>query len=192
MSSNRPTNKPGYTLIEVIVTLSLIAIISLGLGTFIVTLSRAYVTVARRNRLLSEGRWLMNRVLNEIRHETIGYVQQSQYFYFIKRFGKGLHDEELNDGFTNFSEGLAIRVESNHIPGFTNKSLYLSSFEVRDTPLFTYLDSTGEVLPYMSYDSPIEALTRSVRVRLTLVDPPEVLTLESAARIRMIDYSPGW
>ncbi|TCI03533.1 prepilin-type N-terminal cleavage/methylation domain-containing protein [Corallincola luteus] len=62
-----PRTRRGFTLIEMIVTILLLAILSAGITRFIEIGSEIYVDVAAREQLLSESRFVLERITRDIR-----------------------------------------------------------------------------------------------------------------------------
>ncbi|MGF1870622.1 prepilin-type N-terminal cleavage/methylation domain-containing protein [Photobacterium indicum] len=58
----------GFTLLELIIALVILAIISLGIGSFLRLGTDGYISAVDRERLQSEARFVMERLTREVRH----------------------------------------------------------------------------------------------------------------------------
>jgi MSHA biogenesis protein MshO len=67
----------GFTLLELIIALVILAIISLGIGSFLRLGTDGYVSAVDRERLQSEARFVMERLTREVRHAAPNSVSVS-------------------------------------------------------------------------------------------------------------------
>ena len=68
----------GFTLLELIIALVILAIISLGIGSFLRLGVDGYVSAVDRERLQSEARFVMERLTREIRHAAPNSVSANE------------------------------------------------------------------------------------------------------------------
>lgn len=68
MNAVRPVRQRGFTFVEIIVAIVIMAIISIGLVQFIVDSSAGYVTSATRNQVTAAGRTVIDRISMELRN----------------------------------------------------------------------------------------------------------------------------
>ncbi|MGB9613647.1 MAG: PulJ/GspJ family protein [Candidatus Margulisiibacteriota bacterium] len=157
MKSNK-----GYTLIETIVVISLLAIIAFGFGSFIVTALQNWILISARDSLISSARQAMNRITAELRRirkpqNILTYTTSEVQFIDI--------DTEVVD-FKQSGTNL-----------LRNNDILIANLASPEGLRFTYLDTSGEA-------TWVKQNIRSIRVWLYLVSRDQFTTLESSARIR--------
>jgi len=169
--------RSGYTLVEAIVVFMIVAILSFGIGSFIVSSVRLWAFVSGRQSATKISQAALNRMVNEIKK--------------IPR-GAGLLKMTTSEvQFTNYDSANSIDFQQNgsnllRISGSNNNILAAGLLTPAGKGLtFTYLNSS-EAVTANSQE------VRSVRVLLSLAAGGQTVTLETSARIRAyeIRYSP--
>lgn len=154
----------GFTLIELIIVITIIGIIAGVVGYILLGTVDAWTFKAKRNDLLWDGRLAMNRIVKEIREikdDTSVTTATSSQFRFIN-----INDEDITYGLssTNLNrteDGTANIIAQN-----------VSSLS------FTYYNSSGDTIgtPVVS---PGETDIRRVRINLTLTKGGENVYLQA-------------
>jgi MSHA biogenesis protein MshO len=75
MKQSTQLRQCGFTLVEVIIAIVIMAIISIGLVKFITDSSTGYVTTAARNQISAAGRAAIDRMSTELRNATPGSIR---------------------------------------------------------------------------------------------------------------------
>ena len=155
-------NRKAFTLIEVYIAISVIAIIAAVLAPFISTLADSWLFSRAERDVVFSARLAINRMVREIREikntaSIFDYGASS--FTFVN----------IDDSTVNFSQsGSSLMRNSNEL---------LNKLQVSGGLTFTYLDSAGAV-------TAVKADIRRVRIRLVVTSMGRTLTIESLARFR--------
>lgn len=155
-------NKRGFTLIELVMVMSLAAILSFTFGGFIITSMQAWLLVTGRDAAVSSSRTALNRMTAEIRR----IKKAENIIIFSTSECQFLDLDSQNIDFRQ-SGGDLLR----------NSDVLAAGLTLPLGLRFTYLDATGEV-------AAVKQNIRSIRVWLSLNAGGQGATLESAARIR--------
>jgi len=155
-------NNNGFTLIETIIVISLLGVISFGLGSFIMTAMQSWVLISGRESAVNSGRVAMNRLVTEIKR-----VKKPQNMITYTSSICSFQDVDTQ----------AVTFEQSSANLLRNGSILATGLLTPTGLLFTYLGSTGEVVT-------AKQNIRSVRVWLSLSAGGQRVTIESAARIR--------
>jgi type II secretory pathway pseudopilin PulG len=168
LSRRRSSSRPGYTLIEAVMVFLLIAIISFGIGSFIVTSIKLWAFISGRQSAVKSSQTAMSRMVGEIRrmkdnnniipNTVTSYTWEVQFLDF---------DSNTID----FRQVGGNLMRNNNI-----LATGLVSPEGRGLH-FTYVDSTGEV-------TTTKQNMRAIRIWLCLTAGGQTTTLESSSRIR--------
>lgn len=153
----------GLSLIETIVVVTLMAIITFGIGIYITTSMQAWILISGREAAVSTARAAMNRMVAELR-----CIRDVQSF------------EASKCDFTDIDMNSIVFVQSGSdlLRNFLgNPNILATGLSLTDGLHFTYLDATGEV-------TAVKENIRSIRVKLYLSSGAQYTTLESSARIR--------
>ena len=158
----RSRDRSGYTVIELILVIVIIAVMSLVLSSFIISAMNSWVFVRSRQSALSQGRSTAERIVREIRR-----IQKPSGILTA-----------------NGSELEFVDVDSNSI-NFRQDGQNL----MRNADQFTSGILTPEGLAFGYYDAALNPTAvnqniRFIRVRLTLVRGNETVIIEDGARIR--------
>jgi len=156
-------NKPGFTLVESIIATVLLAILLVGLSTFLITTFRAWVIISGRDSAVTRARGAMNRVTAEIQRikqpNNISTPLSSSTLTF----------QDISNVTVTFSQ------ESTNLR--RNSDILATGLATPEGLRFTYLGSAGDVVT-------VKQAIRSIRVWLSLSSGSQQTTLESSARIR--------
>ncbi len=156
--------KRGFTMIEAVVVLVLVAVVMLGLAGVITTVMRSYVLIAGRDAAMGKARSAMNRMLTEIRltrkPQNITTYATSEIEFI-----------NLNNQTINFKQSGSDLLRNSA----TLETGLMTPIGLR----FTYLGTTGEV-------TAVKNDIRAVRIWLYISGGTERITLESSARIRTL------
>ncbi|MBN3032905.1 MAG: hypothetical protein JW873_02305 [Candidatus Saganbacteria bacterium] len=158
--------KKGYTLIEAVTVLTLLAVLSFGIGNFIVSAMNLWVYVSGRQDAVKISQNAMNRMVAEIKDISTLTTKATAEIYFTDIDGNTIDFRQT---------------------GTTLYRIYNGTSDILATGLgspeglrFTYLD-TNEAI------ATAPGNVRSVRITLTMVAGSQRATLESGARIRAYD-----
>jgi Tfp pilus assembly protein FimT len=154
--------RPGFTLIEAVMIMTLLAIITFGMANFIVTMMRGWVLISGRDSALGRGRSALNRMTTEIRRlkkPNNILIYTSSDFKFL----------DTTSATVEFQQSGANLLR--------NGDTLVTTLVTPEGLRFTYLGSTGEVVT-------AKQNIRSIRVWLSLFGGREMVTLESSARVR--------
>lgn len=161
---NNAGGRRAFSLVEAVIVFTLIAVISLGLGSIITTLMRSYILISGRDVATGKARNAMNRMLSEIR---LARKPQNITTYASTE----IEFIDLNSQTINFRQvGQFL---------YRNSATLETGLVAPGGLRFTYLGATGEV-------TTVKNDIRSIRVRLYIVGGTERVTLESSARIRTL------
>lgn len=152
----------GFTLIEAVMVIALIGIISVGIGSFILTATQAWVLITGREAAINTSRTAMNRMTAEMRR--------------IMRPSAIIVANPAECQFTDL-DGQTIDYRQDGANLMRNADILAAGLETPSGLAFTYLDGSGEVTAVVTN-------VRSIRVRLSLVSGTQRAALESSARIR--------
>lgn len=158
----KSVTKKGFTLIETIVTTTLLAIIALGIGSFIITSLQAWVFMSGRESAVGRTRSAMNRMTAELRR-----IKKPQNILVSENSECQFIDLDVN--IVDFKQSGTNLLRDNDI--------LATGLASPEGLRFTYLDSTGEA-------TSTDLNVRSIRVWLSLTSGTQTTTLESSARIR--------
>jgi len=156
--------RKGFTLIETIIVLAVLAILTFGVASFIFTSMDAWVLISGRESAITKARVAMNRMVAELRR-----IRKPENILVYTTSEVQFLDLDVNlidfkqDG-TNLMRNTDILAAGLVSPGGLR---------------FTYLDITGEA-------TGAKQDIRSIRVWLLLSSGNQTMTLESSARIRNI------
>jgi type II secretory pathway pseudopilin PulG len=153
----------GLTLVEAIVVVTLMAIITFGIGIYITTSMQAWILISGRDAAVTTARTAMNRMVSELR-----CIREIQSFEASKC---DFIDIDMNNI-------VFMQSGSNLLRTFLGSSNILATgLSLTEGLRFTYLDATGEV-------TAVKENIRSIRIKLYLSSGAQYTTLESSARIR--------
>lgn len=164
MKSNKavPAGRQGFSLIEAVIVLFLVAVLTFGLGSFIFETIQAWLSVSGRNSATNKASMAMNRITREIRRvkkpQNIQVFTSSE-FQFVDIDSQTVDFKQTGSDLLRNGDVLA--------------SGLLSPIGLE----FTYLDRNGSV-------AGAKQDIRSVRIWLSLVSGNQLTTLESSSRIR--------
>jgi len=158
----KSSSKKGFTLIETIVTTTLLAIIAFGIGSFIVTSLQAWVFMSGRESAVGRTRSSINRITAELRR-----INRPQNILISTDSECQFIDLDIN----------TIDFKQSGTNLLRNNDILATGLASPEGLRFTYLDATGEAT---STDLDV----RSIRVWLSLTSGTQATTLESSARIR--------
>lgn len=150
----------AFTLIETIMASAILAIIALGIGSFIFTSMDAWIFTSGRDSAVNKARVSMNRIVAELRQIGSIEVYTASECRFI----------DIGAQRVDF-----IRSGNNLLRGGDILATGLASPEGLR---FTYLDADGQA-------AATETSIASIRVWLSLTAGNQRTTLESSARIRI-------
>ena len=141
---------------------TLIAILSFGMGNFIITMMRSWVLISSRDSAANRGRVAMNRMLSELRrlkkpNNIITYTTSEVRFLDIS------------------SQDIDFKQTGSNL--YRNSDILATNLITPEGLRFTYLGSTGEVVS-------AKQNICSIRVWLYLSGGTERITFESSARVR--------
>ena len=156
------SKKSGYTLIEMVMILTLIAILSFGMAVFIVNSMQAWILISGWESAVTTARKAMDRMVAELRRikkpeNILVYTTAEVQFLDIDA-----NTVDFKQSGTNLLRNTAVLATGLASP---------------EGLRFTYLNATGEV-------TGIKQDMRSIRVWLSLSSGAQRTTLESSARIR--------
>ncbi|MCU0641132.1 MAG: hypothetical protein MUC35_03465 [Candidatus Margulisbacteria bacterium] len=160
----KPTDhkRPGFTLIEAVMIIVLLAIISFGIGNFIVTMLNGWVVISGRESALSRGRSALSRMLVELR----GLKKPNNISIYTSS------DLEFQAVTT-----AVIRFRQSGTDLLRNSDILVTTLATPEGLRFTYLGATGEVVT-------AKQDIRAIRVWLLITGGSGLVTLESSARVR--------
>ncbi|MBI5078655.1 type II secretion system protein [Candidatus Saganbacteria bacterium] len=158
------SNKPGFTLIEAVVVISLLAIVSFGIGGFILTSMQNWMLTSGREAAVNNARNAMNRVTAELRR--------------INKPANILTAASSKCAFVDISTQV-ITFEQSAANLLRNSDILAAGLGSPEGLRFTYLDANGNV-------TAVTQDIRSIRVWLFLFSGGQSTTLESSARIRTL------
>lgn len=157
--------KRGFTLIEAVIVIGLLAVISLGTASYLFEITKAWMVVRERESALSSARSAMNRITREIRRINTP-------FKITSAEATALAFQDISAANVEFKQNGAYLLRNSDVlagdlasPGGLN---------------FTYLTENGGI-------TPIKQNIRAIRVDLHLKVGQEDLYLKSSARIRNLD-----
>ena len=149
-------------MIEAVIVMLLVAVLSMGIGSFILTAMQAWVVVSQRGSQLNVGRVAMNRMTAEIRRvRALAFLTT----YTVTRCA-----------FTDMNNN-PIDYQQSGTSLMRNSDVLAGGLASPGGLRFDYLNALGGTAsgtPEM----------RSIRVKITLVSGTQRMTLESSARIR--------
>lgn len=164
MKSNKaaPAGRQGFTLIEAVIVLAIVAVLSFGLGNFIFESVQAWLSVSGRNSAADKARVAMTRMTAEIRR-----VKKPQNIQtFISSEFQFIDVDNQNIDFKQTGTDL-----------LRNSDILSSGLLSAGGLQFTYLDENGSI-------TSVKKDIRSVRILLSLISGNQITTLESSSRIR--------
>ncbi len=152
----------GFTLIETVMVVALLAIIAFGMAGFIFSTMDAWVLISGRESAVTKARVGMNRMVSELRRirkpENI-LVSATSEVQFI----------DLDVDVIDFNQDGSNLMR--------NTDILATGLVTPEGLRFTYLGATGEV-------TGVKQDMRSIRVWLFISSGNQTTTLESSARIR--------
>ncbi len=158
----RTDGPKGFSLIEAVVVLTIVAIVSFGLANFIVTLMSSYILISDRDAAAGKARSALNRMLAEIRRANT--TQNITTFTTAE-----LQFVDIDGQTIDFRQAGPVL--------YRNTATLETNLITPAGLCFTYLGPTGEV-------TAVKNNIRTVRVWLFLSGGTQRITLESSARIR--------
>lgn len=154
--------RQGFTLIEAVMIITLLAVITFGMANFIVTLMRGWVLISSRDVAAGRGRAALNRMISELRrlkkpNNIITFTASEVRFLDVA------------------SQDIDFKQTGSNL--YRNSDILATNLTSPEGVRFTYLGSTGEVVA-------AKQDIRSIRVWLSLAAGAQGITLESSARVR--------
>jgi prepilin-type N-terminal cleavage/methylation domain-containing protein len=161
--------KNGFTLVELVVVISVVGIISTIMGSMLLGTIKAWTFKFNRNDILWDGRLALDRMTREIRtirNTTSVTTASSTQFRFIDA---GNHDITYSMSSTNLNrtEGGAANLLAENVSSLA----------------FTYYDTNGNTIAVPAV-SPAATNIRRVRINFTLTKNGENVYLRSEASTR--------
>jgi prepilin-type N-terminal cleavage/methylation domain-containing protein len=158
--------KQGFTLIEAVMVMALLAVLSFGIGNFIVSTMNLWVYVAGRQDTVKAAQNAMNRMVAEIKDIKTLSTKASAEINFT----------DIDSNQIDFKQtGTTLYRVSG-----SNNDILATGLGSPEGLRFTYLDTNEAV-------TAVAANVRSVRITLTMTAGSQRATLESGARIRAYD-----
>jgi len=156
----------GYTLIEAIMVIMILAIIGFGFGNFIITSMQSAVFISGRETVTNTARSAMNRMVAELmkinrpQNIIIAATAECQF-------------RDLDSSLIDFKQSGTNLLR--------NSDILATGLGSPEGLRFTYLNQSGSVTGVIQN-------IRSIRVWLYLASAGRVATLESSARIRNLQW----
>jgi len=154
--------KKGFTLIEAVIVMTLVSVLALGIGSFILTAMQAWSLVSQRSSQVNVGRVAMNRMTAEIRRIKALTLLTT---YTVTRCA-----------FTDMNNN-PIDYQQSGTSLMRNSDILASGLASPGGLQFTYLNNMG-----LTASGTPEMY--SIRIKISLVSGTQRMTLESSARIR--------
>lgn len=193
--------RKGFSLIEVIVTVSIFAIVLVSLTFLIINIYRIYGFSFQQNTAINEARKGVETMVKEIRGARYGEdgsypVKEAgnNQFIFYSDINRDERIERIRyflDGI-NFKKGVIVPIGDPPQYVLNNEKISILSTYVRNasTPVFTYYNGDW---PADTINNPLSTLTRLTETKLMHVylqinvdpnRPPNNFQLESDVQIR--------
>jgi prepilin-type N-terminal cleavage/methylation domain-containing protein len=160
--NNQHQGKAGFTLIEAVMVLALLAILTFSMANFIVTMMSGWVVISGRDTALGRGRSAMNRILTEIRR--------------VRNPASIVTFTSSDLAFQNTAPA-TVEFQQSGTNLLYNGTTLVTNLVTPEGLRFTYLGSTNEV-------TAVKQNIRSIRVWLFFSGSSQQITLESSARLR--------
>ena len=152
----------GFTLIEMVMVISLSAVLALGMANFIITSLQAWMLITQREAGLNNARTAMSRMVAEIR--LINLPQN-----LLVNTSSECQFRDINSQTIDFKQSGTNLLR--------NSDVLATGLASPEGIRFTYLTDVGSITA-----SRLD--TRVVRIRLTIATLSLPLTIESSSRIR--------
>ena len=152
----------GFTLIELIVVIAIVALLSFFLGAFIINTMDTYVFVKVREKGLSDMRLALNRMTRELKH-----IDEPQLI---------LSMEATECEFVKVGTGV-VDLRQIGTDLYLDSDILLSGLVSPEGLSFFYYDASGN-------PTSTAGDVRSIKVRLHVLRSGEEITLESRSKIR--------
>ncbi|MFA4967314.1 MAG: prepilin-type N-terminal cleavage/methylation domain-containing protein [Candidatus Margulisiibacteriota bacterium] len=159
-------DRSGFTIIEVVLVITITVVLSLGLASFILSAMDSWVFVKSRQSALSEGRSTVERMIREIRR-----IRQPSSIGTAESSAIGFVDIDSRDIDFRQSGSDLLRTEQG------NSNIIASGVLTPEGLVMSYYDAGLN-------PTAIHQNIHYVKVRLTLVKGKETVILEDGARIR--------
>jgi len=157
-------SRNGFTLVETVILITLVSVLTVFLGGFVLTFSRAWLSIQGRDTAVGSARFGMNRIIAEIRTANTT---------------DGLSTITTSEcSFTDI-DGQSIDYKQNGTSLMRNTDILLSNLSTPEGLRFTYLDA-------LSSPTATKKNIRAIRVWLYVTAGDQRVTLESSARLRNI------
>jgi len=156
----------GFTLIEVVIVITIVGIVSVIIGSMLLGVVKAWTFKINRNDILWDGRIVLNRITREIRtvkNNTSVTTASSSQFRFTDAGNKDI----------------TYSLSSTNLNRTENGTANLLAADV-SALTFTYYDATGTSIPTPAV-SPSATNIRRVRINLTLTKNGQNVYLQSDA-----------
>jgi len=156
----------GFTLIEVIITITVVGIVSVIIGSMLLGIVKAWTFKFNRNDMLWDGRLALDRMTREIRtvkDSTSVTTATSSQFRFTDTGNKDI-TYSLSSTNLNRTENGTVNLLAENVSTLT----------------FTYYNSSDAVIPNPAV-SPSATDIRRVRINLTLTKNGQNVYLQSDA-----------
>lgn len=155
-------NSRGYTFVELVIVISLLALLSFIFGAFITESMDAWVFIKARENALGTSRYAMERMVTEFRR-----IQKPNMI--ITSTTSEVTFVDIGAGTVTFSQ------EATNL--WRNSDILATGLVSGDGLRFTYLDANGN-------STLVKQNIRSIRVWLKVNKFGQIMILESAARLR--------
>lgn len=152
----------GYTLIELVIIIAVLAVLSFVFGAFITESMDAWVFVKARENAMGTARYAMQRMVTEFRR-----IQKPNMI--ITSDDSEVSFVDIEAGTVTFSQ------EATNLR--RNADILVTGLDAGDGLLFTYLDADGN-------PTSVNQNIRSIRALLRVNKFGQTFILESAARLR--------
>jgi len=162
----------GFTLIEAVVVITLISILSFGIGNFIITSIKAWVLISQRDAALNMGRMAMNRMVAEIR--SINKASGITTNISIANPTTECAFYNINGNYIKFTQS---GIDLLRFTGAASSDVLATGLSTPNGLIFTFLNSSAT-------NDGVQANISTVRIWLSLSSSTQQVTLESSARIR--------
>lgn len=154
--------RTGFTLIETVITLALLAVVAFGMGSFILSSIQGWVLISQRESAVTIAKSAMNRMTAELRRIRTPQdilIHTNSQCRFVDISNQTIDFVQSGTNLLRNSDVLATGLSS------------------PEGLRFTFVDATGE-------STSVHQEMRSIRVLLSVISGRQMTTLESSARIR--------
>ena len=194
-------SRTGVTLVELLITVAILAIVAIGLGQVVSTAVSAFATARSGQNLLANGRFAMERIVSFLQATDAFAIPDSSTLRMVERVldvydnatqafapaGDGLLDAD-NNGNRRLNDNWFFDPQDVIQFSYDSANRVLLETRPKYSTAFTFDSTSAETIcAYVKNVTFLQLAPNLVQIELTLNDGQSEVTLKTRAKTRMIN-----